>query len=139
MDDQAVGHLGYVLDHRVELGCSHPHPTTVQCCVRAAGDDAATPFGNRDPVSVAPDTRETLVIGGPQTAAVVIAPQRHRHRGHRRGDDELSLLADHVAAVGIKGADVGSEPPAGDLPRPHFDDWAPADKRSADIGPATDR
>src|SRR5581483_2803556 len=63
--DEAVGHLGEPLHHRVELGRAEPHPAPVEGGVGPAGDHAAAVVVEGDPVAVAPHAGEVVEVGGP--------------------------------------------------------------------------
>ena len=139
VDDQAVGHLGQCLDHGVQLGRAHADPSAVEGGVGAARDHARPVGEHGDPVAVGPHARVVGEVGGPVPRPVVVAPEPHRHRRHRRGDDQLSLLPHQRPPRLVERLDAGAEIPARDLAGPHRHERAPTDERRAHVGSAADR
>ena len=93
VDDERVGHLGQVLDDRVELAGPQPHAATVERRVAAAGEHAAAALGELDPVALAPDPR---VDGRSRSRGS--ARRRGRPTG-RRASTAVGWQIDHLAAL----------------------------------------
>src|SRR5688500_10239228 len=55
VDHEAVLNARNCLHHRIELSCPHPNSAAVEGGVGAATDDATPPWGDLDPVPVAPN------------------------------------------------------------------------------------
>ncbi len=88
---------------------------------------------------MAPDAGVDVEVGGAVARAVRVAPEGHRHRGHRRRDHQLALLADHRAPGLIERLDARPQVAAGDLAGPDRNQRAAADERGADVGAAAHR
>ena len=118
--DERVDDLGDVLDHRVELAGAQPHAAAVQGGVGAPGEDAAAALGELDPVALAPHPGVEVEVRGAVARAVRVAPERDRHRGHRRGDHQLAELADRrFVALGVERVRVDAQARPGDLALVH--------------------
>ena len=140
VDDEAVGDLVEPLDDGVEVARPEAHAAAVERGVGAAADDARSVVGERHPVAVAPHARELLEVGGAVLAAVRVAPEPDRHRGHRLGDHQLARDARRAdLAVGRERLDRAAEEAAADLAGPHRLQRRGADERRADVGAAADR
>ena len=140
VDDDAVGDLVEPLDDGVEVARPEPDAAAVEGGVRPPADLARPVVEERDPVAVAPDTRERGVVGRPEPLAGRVAPQRDRHRRHRRRDHELPGLAGFAAlAGGVERLDVASEHARGDLAGAHGFGGRRADERRADVGASAHR
>ena len=95
--DEAVVDTVDRLDHPVDLARADADSAAVQRGVGAAGDHAAAAIVERDPVAVPPHARVRIEVGRSVPRAVGVAPEADRHRRHRLGDDQLTLLADDGA------------------------------------------
>ena len=83
--------FSHVLEGRVDLARADTHACDIQRGIRSPGDDAATAFGEGDPVAVTPHTRGPVEVGAAVAQAVVVAEETERHRGHGCGDHEFAL------------------------------------------------
>ena len=88
---------------------------------------------------MAPDPRVLLEVAGPVAAAVLVAPEEDRHRGHRLGDDELADLADDRVAVLVPGLDRGAERARLQLAAVDGQQRDAADEGGAEVGAAAGR
>ena len=129
-------HLGHVLDHGVELAGAEPHAAAVERRVGAAGDHAAAALGEHDPVALAPHAGVDVEVGRAVALAVLVSPERHRHRRHRLGDHQLAELADHLVAVGVERVRVDAQARPGDLALVHRLGEAARHEPGAHVGPA---
>ena len=88
---------------------------------------------------MAPDPRVHLEVARAVARAVLVAPQEHRHRGHRLRDHELADLIDEGVAVLVEGLDLGAERAALELAAVDGQRRDAADEGGADVGPPARR
>ena len=97
----------------------------------------------REVISIQSPWRQTpgymLEVAGPVAAAVLVAPEADRHRGHRLGDDQLADLVDDRVAVLVPGLDRGAERPALQLAAVDGQQGDAADEGGAEVGAAAGR
>ena len=97
----------------------------------------------REVISIQSPWRQTpgymLEVAGAVAAAVLVAPEEDRHRGHRLGDDQLADLVDHGVAVLVPGLDRGAERAALQLAAVDGQERDAADEGGAEVGAAAGR
>ncbi len=139
VDDQGVGDLVDRGDRAIDLRRAHADPRAVDGRVRAPVDDRRAARGDLDPVAVAPDARVGLEVRGAVARPVLVAPEEHRHRGHRLGDHQLADLVDERVAVLVPGLDRAAERAPLELAAIDGQDRNAADEGGADVGAAGGR
>ena len=87
------------------------------------------------PVALAPDAGVGVEVGG-AVARAVVAPQLHRHRGHRLPDHQLAQLAHDLVPVEVERGRVDGEAAAGDLAAVDRHHRAAGDDPAAHVGAA---
>src|SRR5687768_10324783 len=105
-DDQAFDDLRQLLDLSIDLGRPDAHATGIECGVAPAGDDHAAMVRDLGPVSVTPDARIVLEVGGPVLRAIGIIPEGDGHAGKRLPAYELTRLTAHRHSGLVEHVDV---------------------------------
>ena len=77
-DHEGFLHVGVLLHPAVDLGCADPHASRVQGGVRAAVDDEAPLWGSLCEVSLVPQPREEVEVGGVVAPVVGVVPEPQR-------------------------------------------------------------
>src|SRR5690606_26921032 len=95
------------------------HAAGIEHRVGAAIDDHAAVAGQLHIVAVAPHPGEALEIGGAVPGSIRIVPEADRHRGERRGADQLALLADDRLTRLVPYLDLHAEAAGLDLAAPY--------------------
>ena len=92
--------------------------------------------GDRDPVAVPPHPWVGREIGLPVPRTARVVPERHGHRRHRLGDDQLTDGAADRLAAGVPRVEGHSQARRRQLARPHRHDRRAAREGADDVGPA---
>ena len=93
----------------VNLGSADPDPLPVEGRIRASKHEAPVAVVDPEEVAMSPNPREDVEVRRAVARAVLVAPEPHRHGGHRLGNDKLTHLVDDASAVIVESTDRDPE------------------------------